>query len=82
LKSGQVDATVVRNQLQGGADVIDYLVEDLRPIDFFPIVASNRMRNIERRALSRFRIRFRGTPYRPIVAGCGSQLAQLVEKYS
>jgi hypothetical protein len=82
LKSGSVDASVAKDQLQGGANVIDDLGKDLRQLDFFPILASTQMKTIELRAFQRFRIRFRGVDYRPIVAGCGSQLTQVIEKYS
>jgi hypothetical protein len=82
LKSGSVDASIVRDQLQGGANLIDELARDLRPMQFFPILASVKMKAIELRAFKRFRIRFRGMDYRPIIVGCGNQLTQIVEKYS
>jgi hypothetical protein len=82
LKSGSVDASSVKDQLQGGANVIDDLAKDLRQLDFFPILASTQMKTIELRAFHRFRIRFRGVDYRPIVVGCGSKLTQVIEKYS
>jgi hypothetical protein len=63
LKSGDIDVSHVRDQLQYGANIIDDLLKAVKQVTFLPVLVHGPFRPQERRMLERQRILFRGTSY-------------------
>jgi hypothetical protein len=75
MKDGRAHAADAE-QIQAGADQMDRLVEDFRGVEFLPLLVHQRIKPIERKALGRRKVRFRGTNYRVQTCRCGDSLSR------
>lgn len=83
MKSGEVDASHVAQQLQGGADVFAETARGIRNVRFFPIIVYLRgIGSIEYKAIGVLSVRFRGRKYSVIPAKSGASLDETIRSVS
>jgi hypothetical protein len=79
LKGGNADIEHVRQQLQGGADLADALLDSARVV-FYPVFVHKSLSTFQYRALDKVTVKFGGRRYRIIPLKCGSKLDIVPEK--
>ena len=78
LKGGGMPANRALDQLQGGANVVEQMVEPQRQIRFYAVLVLRRLHPMEARVLRRRRITFRGRARLAIIAHCGDRLEDVL----
>ena len=76
LKSGEVKASEVGEQLQGGALFAQQLLSIGDQFNFVPVLAHKSIHRLERNKLRRVRIRLRGKTRQPVLIKCGDPVTK------
>jgi len=74
MKDGKGHASDA-DQIRAGALQVDALLSDFPQVRFVPLLVHRSMNSIERRALDRRRVSFRGRAYPVVTCRCGSELS-------
>lgn len=78
MKGGKASAGESAQQIEQGAVELDRVLSSQAIDSFRPILACNSMKSIERKALDKQRVQFRGRAHRIIPARCGARLIELL----
>lgn len=78
LKGGNLRASDVAEQLDGGAAALEKLIPHKQPVRFRPIIASQRVPKAQRASFRRQRVRFRGVWHRLVHMRCKSPLRSVL----
>lgn len=78
LKGGNLRASDVAEQLEGGAAALEKLIPRKQLVRFRPIVASQRVPKAQRATFRRQRVRFRGVWHRLVHMRCQSPLRSVL----
>lgn len=77
LKGGDVDVSRVQKQLQGGADLIDKMLSEIKGVKFAPVLVFQTISAIERRTIRSHPVTFRGRKYEITALKSGGSVASL-----
>ena len=77
LKSGEVKASMVQEQLQGGAQFAQQFFTMEEPFNFVPILAHGKsIHRLERNKLRKVRIQLRDRRQQPVLIKCGDPVTE------
>ncbi|MEU5263398.1 hypothetical protein [Amycolatopsis sp. NPDC021455] len=79
LKGGGASVEHVKEQLQGGANLLNELTDECNPTPFVPVLVHNRLSTMQMRRLAKVHVNFKGKRYPVKLLRCGKSVLEATE---